>query len=87
MAVIRLPELGEQAAAIVRRVHDTGESIDIEEHGVVVARVIPIVGPAPDQAELDSLWDDLDEIAVEINATWPKGVSAEDAVNDVRREL
>ena len=34
-----------------------------------------------------ALWRDLDEIAREINHFWPKGVSAEDAINDVRREL
>jgi antitoxin (DNA-binding transcriptional repressor) of toxin-antitoxin stability system len=87
MSVVRLPELGEQAASLVRRVRDTGEVVDIEEHGVVVARVIPVPKPTLDQADLDSFWDDLDDIAAEINASWPKGVSAEDAVNDVRREL
>jgi antitoxin (DNA-binding transcriptional repressor) of toxin-antitoxin stability system len=87
MSVVRLPELGEQAASLVRRVRDTGEVVDIEEHGVVVARVVPVPEPVPDQADLDSFWDDLDEIAAEINASWPKGVSAEDAVKDVRREL
>lgn len=34
-----------------------------------------------------AFWRDLDEIAREINRFWPKGVSAEDAVNDVRRDL
>ena len=87
MTVVRLPELGEQAASIVRQVRDTGEVVDIEDHGVVVARVIPVTETGSDQSELESLWDDLDEIAAEINASWPKGVSAEDAVNDVRREL
>jgi antitoxin (DNA-binding transcriptional repressor) of toxin-antitoxin stability system len=87
MSVVRLPELGEQAASLVRRVRDTGEVVDIEEHGVVVARVVPVPGSTPEQADLESFWDDLDDIAAEINASWPKGVSAEDAINDVRREL
>lgn len=34
-----------------------------------------------------AFWRDLDEIAREINRFWPKGVSAEDAIDDVRREL
>ncbi len=87
MSIVRLPELGEQAASLVGRVRDTGEVVDIEEHGIVVARVVPVSEPTPDQADLDSFWDDLDDIAAEINASWPKGVSAEDAINDVRREL
>jgi antitoxin (DNA-binding transcriptional repressor) of toxin-antitoxin stability system len=86
MTVVRLPELGEHAASIVRHARDTGEVVDIEEDGVVVARVVPLPG-ASRQDDLETFWDDLDEIAAEINATWPKGVSAEDAVNDVRREL
>jgi hypothetical protein len=39
------------------------------------------------EVEGETFWQDLDEIAEEINRFWPKGVSAEDAVNDVRREL
>lgn len=87
MAIVRLPDLGEQAASLVRQVRDTGEIVDIEEHGVVVARVVPVAEPTPDHADLETFWDDIDDIAAEINASWPKGVSAEDAVNDVRREL
>jgi len=46
-------------------------------------------GPTPGSPEEERarFWIDLDEIAADINASWPKGVSAEDAVNDVRREL
>jgi hypothetical protein len=45
--------------------------------------------PAPSSpGKLDErFWRDLDEIAKEINASWPKGVSAEDAISDVRRDL
>jgi antitoxin (DNA-binding transcriptional repressor) of toxin-antitoxin stability system len=70
MSIVHLPELGEQAASIVRRVRDTGEVVDIEEHGVVVARVVPVSGSEPDQSDLESLWDDLDGIASEINSSF-----------------
>lgn len=37
--------------------------------------------------EREVFWRDWDEIAAEINASWPKSVSAHDGVSDVRREL
>jgi hypothetical protein len=37
--------------------------------------------------ERKSFWHRWDELAEEINRHWQKGVSAEDAINDVRREL
>jgi hypothetical protein len=46
----------------------------------------PTPRPWTDQKR-ETFWQDLDEIAEEINRFWPKGVSAEDAINDVRREL
>jgi antitoxin (DNA-binding transcriptional repressor) of toxin-antitoxin stability system len=103
MAVIRLPELGEEVAAIVRRVHDTGESIDIEEHGVVVARITPIgtdrteseVTPPLSDAEraeqrrlaMREWLRETEMLAQEIGRVWPSDVSAVEAVREQRREL
>jgi antitoxin (DNA-binding transcriptional repressor) of toxin-antitoxin stability system len=87
MSVVRLPDLDGEAASLVRRVLDTGEAVEIEEHGVVVARVVPMTGPQTERSELNNLWQDLDEIAQWINESWPTGVSAQDAIDDVRREL
>ena len=35
----------------------------------------------------EAIWRDLDRLAKEIGAVWPKGVSAVDAVREQRREL
>lgn len=87
MSVVRLPDIGEQAASLVRRARDTGEAVEIEDQGVVVARVVPVRPASGSQNDLHTLWADLDEVAAEINTAWPRGLSAQDAVDDVRREL
>ena len=36
--------------------------------------------------EMTAVLSELDQLSAEISARWPEGVSAVDAVNDVRRE-
>ncbi len=90
MTKIGVPELGKRAEEIVENVKRTREAVDIEESGVIVAHVIPAAVPRTDQvdeAEIAKFWSDLKDLSSEINQAWPAGVSAEDAINDVRREL
>ncbi len=90
MTKIGVPELGKRAEEIVENVKRTREAVDIEESGVIVAHVIPAAVPRTDQvdeAEIAKFWSDLKDLSSEINQAWPADVSAEDAINDVRREL
>ena len=96
MQAIDVRELAEQAAEIVRRVHEEGATIDVVDGGRVVAHLVPAkpttegelplakVTPEEIAASL-ALLDELDRIAKRL--TWPEGVSAVEAVRDVRREL
>jgi antitoxin (DNA-binding transcriptional repressor) of toxin-antitoxin stability system len=40
-----------------------------------------------DEAETAAIWDDLQRLSLEIGKRWPDGVSAVEAVRDVRRDL
>jgi antitoxin (DNA-binding transcriptional repressor) of toxin-antitoxin stability system len=87
---VDLRDLETRAAEIVREVRESGAAIDIREEDAVVARVIPVAAPTvsdAERAEIEQFWSDLDDLSAEISASWPEGVSAEDAINDVRREL
>jgi prevent-host-death family protein len=87
MRVIGIRELKEQTSQILRRVREEGVEYQVTYHGKVIARLIPVSTSQPDATEVDEIWTDLDRLAAEIGEHWPEGVSAEDAVKEVRRNL
>lgn len=87
MVTVGIRELKQQTSRILRRVREEGEIVEITYHGQVVARLVPVNSPAPPAEEVAAKWIGLDQLTAEINAKWPEGVSAIDAIRDVRREL
>ena len=87
MVSVGIRELRDRVSELVKQVREEGEIIEITYHGKSVARIVP-VRSAPIQAqETSALWASLDELAAEIGASWPAGLSAADAVDAERREL
>lgn len=87
MTSVGVRELKEQTSKILRRVREEGESIEITYHGQPIARLVPITPPPPSEEDVAAYWADLEELAAEVGNKWPEGVTAVDAVRDVRREL
>ena len=87
MTGVGIRELKANASEIVRRVREQGEIINITYHGEVVARLVPAQPAPPAADEIAALLVDLDQLAAEIGAAWPRGVSAQAAIQDVRRDL
>lgn len=87
MSTIGVRELKQQTSKILRRVREKGETIEITYHGETIAHLVPAVPPAPSPETMAAVLTDLNQLKAEISADWPKGVSALDAVNDVRRDL
>ncbi len=94
MSIVGIEDLQEHAEDLLRRVAESGETIEIIHHGRVAARLVPPVSLKPDEdarAERDAndlaTWARLMRRGEEIGRTWPEGVSAVDAIRDVRREL
>jgi prevent-host-death family protein len=81
MITVGIRELKQQASELVRIVRETGEEVQVTYHGEVVALLIP-VKPAKNS---EKAWAKLDNLAVEIGARWPKGVSAAEALTEARR--
>lgn len=80
-------ELEEHLNEILRLVQEKKEVIEITSGGELIAHVIPaglthkpdwLVPPEGD------LLTDMERVAKEISAHWPEGVSALDAIRDVR---
>ena len=87
MSSVGIRELKINASAIVRRVREHGEVIDITDHGEVVARLIPARPAATAADELAAIWLEMDRLAEEVGAQWMGTPSAVEAVRESRREL
>ena len=95
MATIDINELGTRTSEVIRRVLENGETIYVTEGGSVVARVVPVKPVQPEvpsedreaKREATRAWlRDVDEFAHKVARDWPRGVSAQDVIDDVRRE-
>ena len=87
MDSVGVRELKEKTTQVLRRVREKHEQIQVTYRGEVVALLVPVPsarrksGVAAD----DAVWAELDQLAAEISANWPKGVSAVEAVREGRR--
>ena len=87
MEVIGIRELKDHATQILRKVREEGAVYQVTYHGKVIARIVPNDLSPISGSDLLASWADLDALAEEIGKHWPEGVSAVDAVRDVRRDL
>lgn len=86
MVTVGVRELKQHTSRLLRRVREEGAIIEVTYHGEVIARLVPVAPPAAER-DVGAIWADLDQLTAEISAKWPEGVSAVEAVRDVRRDL
>ena len=84
MVTVGVRELKQQTSELIRMVRETGKQVQVTYHGKVVALLVPVESAINPDSEKGA-WDELDSLAAEIGARWPKGVSASDAVSETRR--
>lgn len=84
MSEIGVRELKLHTSAILRRIRENNESFEVTHRGRVIARIVPVTTTVSSRAGSD-IWQDMDELAEEIAASWPSGVSAVEAVSEQRR--
>ncbi|MDQ3704038.1 MAG: type II toxin-antitoxin system prevent-host-death family antitoxin [Chloroflexota bacterium] len=87
MKSVGVRELKANISELLQAVYSTGETVEVTRHGQVIARLVPAHPPQPADRDANGAWTELNKLAAEISALWPDGVSAQDAVNDVRRDL
>ena len=85
MGEIGIRELKQHTSEIVRRVRQEKESFVITYRGRVVARLVPVEEAGRKRAEAAAVWVEMNQLATEIGAHWPAGLSAEEAVAEQRR--
>ena len=84
MVTVGIRQLKQQASELIRLVREEGAEVQITYHGKVVALLVP-VELAPQTEQETNAWLDIDHLASEIGARWPKGVSASQAIGEDRR--
>ncbi len=86
MTEIGIRELKLRTSEVLRQVREGQETVSITYRGRVVARLVP-VDAGEKRAESLGVWSDMDELAAEIGARWPVGVTAAKAVREQRRDI
>lgn len=84
---VGIRELKEHTSEILRKVRTRHAEVEITYRGHVVARLVPVNRSGGVSRNFEEVWTDLDSLAQEIGANWPRGVSALEAVREGRREL
>ena len=87
MLQVGVRELKQRTSDILRRVREDHETVTVTHRGKAVARIVPLDDWEAKQAEAEVVLAEMDQLAKEISAHWPPGVSAADAVRQQRREL
>jgi len=88
MKSLEMNEFIERIDEMLRIAVEEGETIEIIKQGEAIAYLLPVHEDLQTgKRELSALWADLDRLSAEISTHWPEGLSAVDAVRDVRREL
>lgn len=84
MVTVGIRELKQQASELIRKVREDGAEVQITYYGKVVALLVP-VAEADQKVQEAKTWMDIDQLAAEIGARWPKGLSASQAIAEDRR--
>ena len=87
MLSVGIKELKRDASAIVKRVREQKETIEVTYRGSVVAQIVPVESDEERQTRFDRVWQQMDALAEEVSAKWTGGGSAVDAVRESRRDL
>ncbi len=89
MKTIEVRELVERINEILRLVEDEGETIEVTNHGKVIAHVIPTATPIQQiqtKQDVEAFWEKTDRLAAKISAYLPEKVDVNDIMRDVRLE-
>ena len=87
MERVGIRQLKRDASAILKRVREHQETIEVTYRGTAVARIVPVISDEERQRSLQAAWARIDELSEEISERWPAGVSAVEAVREGRREM
>jgi antitoxin (DNA-binding transcriptional repressor) of toxin-antitoxin stability system len=83
---IIIEELERHTRDVLQRLREAGKIVDLMDGDEVIAQLVPMTREV-DRAALAEWRKRHEELVLEIDKHWPEGVSAADAIADVRRDL
>jgi prevent-host-death family protein len=83
MKTVEIVELRDNINEVLSEV-EQGETVAVANNGRVIARLVPARRRRRSQREIDEIIAEMDRVADELSARWPAGVTALDAIDDVR---
>ena len=90
MKTIEVRELTESINEILRLVKEKGETIEVIDHGEVIARIVPtamIIQQTRPKQDMEAFWARTERLAAEIGCYLPEKIDVNDIMRDIRREL
>ncbi len=87
VAEVGVRELKQRASEIIRQVREERATYTITYRGRVVARLVPEEDEESRRKRALAALAEIDRVAAEISKHWPPGVSAVEAIREVRRDL
>ncbi len=87
MLSLEVNEFIERIDEMLHIVLEEGETIEITKQNEIIAHMVPVQKRRHADTQDDlAAWNELERISAEISEYWPQGLSAIDAVQDVRQE-
>lgn len=81
-------ELLERINEVLRLIKEEGETIELTDRGETIARLVPTQKSSkPNKQVQDAYWEEMEQLAAKIGASWQNNMDAVEAVRDVRRDL
>ena len=77
-------ELRDNLKETIEDVANNGEIIEVTKHGRPVARVVPVVNSGAINWDTNGAWTALNKLREQLKDEWPKEVSAQNIIDDVR---
>lgn len=95
MTTITIEELEARVREVIDALAQGGEPVAVTRDGVAIAEIIPMaaahqgatVNPRWSEEERAAYWAEWEALSKEVAKTWPKGVSAVDAIREDRSRL
>ena len=87
MKTLEAQELKEHIDELLRLIKEEGETIEVTDHGEVIARLVPTRKPKQSREQDAAAWAKLRQLAEELPPYWPEDIDVVEIVRDARRDL
>jgi prevent-host-death family protein len=85
MRSVGVRELKQRTSEVLRKVRQRQERVEVTLRGEVVAILVPVGRHRARKSRGSAVWTDVDRLAREVTARWPRGIGAAEAVSEGRR--